>query len=289
TFLTLTLLAGCGGGGGGGGEETADPGYTGVRTQAVIDDSNAQQLALDAYSGYTTAEPIVAPLSIDSSPNRQFAPLARVLYKSLPAFDFAPTPAPLAVYDEPGICGGTATVNYNEGTTTVSGSIVYNNYCDSGIVLNGTITFAGSYDPQTDDVSLTLDTSGLSDGASYVSGSISLQFNINDSFAPISLSMDLILTDALAHTYWVKDYSLVITPGSTFDTVNFSGTFYDYDAGYVVVTTTNPLQVNNFTGIMESGTLHFQGAQGTYADLTATGGGDYTLVVSTGSKYAGTF
>jgi len=286
TLATLTLLTGCGGGGGGG---TTDPGFTGVRTQAVVDDSNAQQLTLDAYSGSKTPGSVVAPLGVDSSPSQQLVPLGRILYKTLPPLNFAPTPAPQALSTQPGTCGGTATVTSNEGNTTVSGTIVYANYCDAGVVLNGAVSFAGSLNPQTDDVSLSITASGLTDGTNTLSGSISMQFNLSDSTAPIAMGMNLVLTDALARTYWIKDYSLVITPGPIYDAVNFSGTFYDYDAGYVVITTTDQLQVDNITGVLESGTLHVEGAQGTYADLTATGSGGYTLTVSTGSVFNGVF
>jgi len=285
SLLTLGLVAACGGGGGGGG----NPGFTGVQSQAVIDDNNAQQLVLDAYNGAMVTDQLVVPLGGDNGLNQRLAPLGRILFDSLPTLDFAPTVTPLATSEVQGPCGGTATVSITEGSTTASGSVVYTGYCDGGVVLDGTVTFSAVLNTQTNDVSLTMNFAGLTNGDGSLSGSVSMYFNIQDTTAPMTMTMDMIVTDAQDRTYWIDDYTIVITPGTTQDTANFSGTFHDFDAGYVTITTSDPLLVDNATGVIESGTLHFAGSEGTYADLTATGGGNYTLTVSTGTVINGTF
>lgn len=58
-FATAIFATACGGGGGGGGGDDAvapvltpaDVAYTGVRTEAYIDENNAEALVLGAFSG----------------------------------------------------------------------------------------------------------------------------------------------------------------------------------------------------------------------------------------------
>jgi len=282
------ILAACGGGGGG---SSADSGFTGVQTPAVIDDSNAQQLVLDAYNGGTLPDSLVVPLALGAGDGRALVPLGKTLYDSLPAFNFVPTVTPLATQTNTinGTCGGNATATVTDNGNTVSGSIAYNNYCEAGVSLNGSVSFSGSFNDQTNVVSLTMRFASLGTADGSLSGSVSMSFNLADPNAPLSMGMNVILTDAQARTYWIENYSITITPGATFDTAEVSGTYHDFAAGHVVITTTVPLQIDNVSGVPESGTLHFAGANGTFADLTATGGGTYALTVSTGTVFTGSF
>ncbi len=51
-FILAAFVFGCGGGGGGGdGGAPAGITYTGLTTQALIDDNNAERLALGVYAG----------------------------------------------------------------------------------------------------------------------------------------------------------------------------------------------------------------------------------------------
>jgi len=288
--LTLGALVACGGGGGGGGNGSS--GYTGVQTQAVINDDNAQQLALDAYNGGAMADPMtdqVFTMAAGSGNDQPLAPLGRILFDSLPELDFTPTVAPMATEVINGTCGGTATVSASEGETSASGSIVYNDYCEDGMVLNGSVSFAGKLNQQTNVVSMTMTFGTLTTEEGSLSGSITMIFTLYDENAVMTMSMNMVLTDALDRTYWVDHYTLVVTPGTTYDTAQFTGTYHDFEAGHMVITTTDSLLIDSVTGIPESGTLHFAGAEGTWADLTATGSGGYTLTVSTGTVITGTF
>lgn len=274
TLASITLVA-CGGGGGGGGGVT-NPGFTGVQTQAVIDDSNVQQLVFDAYDGGSLTDAMVIPLAVGSSQSQPLAPLGQVLFDALPSLDFAPTVTPLAVTSIDGTCGGTATANISEGQTSASGSIVYDNYCDAGVTLNGSVTLSATLNTSTNVVSMTMSFNSLTAGVGSISGTISMSEDLDDPSAPMTMSMNIVLTDALNQTYWVENYTMTITPGGTVDSVQISGTYHDFDAGHVVITS-DSLQVDSITGAPESGTLHFAGANGTYANLTATGSGGYTL------------
>ncbi|HKI50515.1 MAG TPA: hypothetical protein VJ995_00440 [Geothermobacteraceae bacterium] len=282
--VAFSSLVACGGGGGGG-----NNGFTGVSTLAVIDDTNAQQLVTDAYAGGSLTDPLVIPLAVGGSQKLDLAPLGGVLFNSLPDLDFAPSVKPLAVETLPGTCGGSATANISEGSTSASGSIVYENYCDAGVTLNGSVTFSASLNITTNVVSMSMSFNSLTAGGESLSGTVSMSFDLDDPNAATTMGMNIVLTDSFGQTYWVDHYSIVITPGVSFDTAVVSGTYHDFDAGHVAITTIDPLQVDNFTGTPESGTLHFTGASGTYADLVATGGGGYTLTVSTGTVITGSF
>jgi len=286
--VAFSALVACGGGGGGGGSN----GFTGVSTLAVIDDTNAEQLVTDAYAGGSLTDSMVIPLALGSSQPLDLAPLGNVLFDSVPAFDFAPTVSKLeAIPPMAGSCGGTASGNINGSETTASGTIVYDNYCDAGITLNGSVTFSATLNPSTNAVSMTMSFNDLTSGTGSLSGSVSMSIvNYTDFYSPTTMTMNIVLTDTLGQTYWVDHYSIAITPGTgTLDTAVVSGTYHDYDAGHVVITNPDPLQIDNFTGNPESGTLHFAGANGTYADLVATGGGGYSLTVSTGTVITGSF
>jgi hypothetical protein len=289
--VAFSALAACGGGGGGGGGGT-NPGFTGVQTLAAIDDTNAEQLALDAYNGGSLTDSlgnIPGLLSVGGGQVQPLAPLGRVLFDSLPELDFGPpTVKPLAVQTIDGTCGGSATANITEGQTSASGSIVFDNYCDAGVTLSGSVSLSATLNTSTNVVSISMSFIGLTSGGGSISGTVSMSEDLDDPNAAMHMSMNIVLTDALDQTYWVDHYTMTITPGGTVDAVLFSGTYHDFDAGHVVITS-DSLQVDSFTGIPESGTLHFAGANGTYADLTATGGGGYNLVWNGTLPVTGTF
>ena len=288
TGLALSALVACGGGGGSGSGVT----YDGVATQALINDANAEQLAIDAYNGGNLSDSLVAPLSFGADQAQALVPLATLLVNSLPPLDFAPTVHAQATSSEVlyGSCGGSATMTVSEGSTTASGSIVYSSYCDAGVTLSGSISFTASVNTQTGIVSMSMRFGELTTAEGTLYGNVSMRYNWTDPMAPLNMGMDIVITDAMEQTYWIKDHTHEITPGTGFyDSVEFSGTYYDFDLGYVAITTTSPLQVDSFTGVLEAGSLHFVGREGTYADLVANGGGTYTLTVSTGTIINGTF
>jgi len=286
--LSLGALAACGGGGGG---ADSGSGFTGVQTQAVIDDSNAQQLVIDAYAGGSLTDSLVVPLNLGGGRNQALVPLGKALVSSLPEFNFVPTVTPLATQTNmvSGSCGGSATATVTDNGNSVSGNIAYNNFCEANVTLNGSVSFSGSFNDQTNIASMSMSFGSLTTAEGSLSGSVSMSFNLLDSAAPMSMGMNVILTDAQTRTYWIENYTMVITSGVSFDTVQFSGIYHDFDAGHVIINTSSPLQVDSFTGIPEAGTLNFAGANGTFADLTATGGGTYTLTVSTGTVINGNF
>ena len=49
--LAMTVVYGCSGGGGGGGGGSTGITYTGITTQAVIDQNNAEEIAIGSYEG----------------------------------------------------------------------------------------------------------------------------------------------------------------------------------------------------------------------------------------------
>jgi hypothetical protein len=286
--MILGTLVACGGSGGG---SESGSGFTGVQTLAVIDDSNAQQLAIDAYNGGAMSDSLVVPVAVGQGSNQPLAPLGMVMFNSLPQMNFIPTVTTLATETTTilGTCGGSATQTITDNDTSASGSIFYDNYCDDGVTLSGTMLFSATLDTQTNVVSMTMSFNDLTSGEGSLTGTISMNMNIADPFAAMTMRMNFVLTDPVQRTYWIDHYTITISPGTMYDTTMVSGTYHDFDAGHVIITTTDALQVDQVTGVPNSGNLHFAGADGTYADLTATGGGSYTLTISNGTIINGSF
>ncbi len=293
-ILILATLAACGGGGssGSGGGLTFD----GATTPAVVTGTNAEQLALDAYTGGTLSQSLVMPMSLGAGPGRELVPLAQILLDSARELPLAPAVAPLATQTEsiPGSCGGSMTATVSDNGSQMSGSIVYSNYCEGGMSLNGSVTISASFNQSSGVVAMSMSFSSLSMVSAAESltmaGSMQFTFDMMSAGAPTTIGMSFVMADEVnGISCQIKDYQVIITPGAGTDQATVSGTYYDYHAGYVIITTTAPLLVDSFSGVPQSGSLHFAGSNGTFADLTATGGGNYTINVSDGTVISGMF
>lgn len=289
TILVGTLagfaLTACGGGGGGGGGVTT-PSYSGVTTQAAIDASTAEPMVLDAYSGSNLGGSFsVTTLAVtDPAPAGQPLPIGTIIQDTTRSLDWVPQVSTLdAIPSQTGPCGGSYAGAVTQTGNIVNGHITYSGYCSEGEVLNGTLNFSGSV-ADTGEVTISMTTSGLTSTSGgqtdTLSGNVSLNFNVNQPSGPVTLSMNLLLVDgSTGKDYWIRNYQMTTTSGATGATVNISGRFYDFDLGYVDVSTTSDLLLDA-SGIPQSGSLHFAGSNNTYADLTALGGGGYELVVN---------
>ena len=95
-----------------------------------------------------------------------------------------------------------------------------------------------------------------------------------------SLIMSVVLLDSADNrTYWLKDYTATLAG----DTMSISGTYYDHDHGYVVISTVTPLTVSEYSSTPTAGQLLFTGSNGTKARLTYTSSG-YILEVDAGGN-----
>jgi len=293
------MLTACGGGGGGGDNAPSFPAYTGAITQAeLVDPVDAEALVLDAYNGGEIGGGLTATTLSVASQETSGQPLVvgRIIQQTTLGLNWTFGPTTLEVIPpETGPCGGTLSgeVFQNTSGTSVTGYMAYDNYCSDNVILNGALAISGSI-TANGDVTIAMSTQGLTStsGADSftISGGFAMAFNANNPNSPVVLRINMLLSDGTTEkNFWVNNYQMTTTPdGAGGETVTISGRYYDFDRGYVDITTTTALQLDAF-GVPQSGVLHYAGSNGTYADLMATGGGGYQLVVNGNFANTGTF
>jgi len=274
--VSLLLLPSCGGGGGGSGVPAS---YTGLTTQAVITDTNAATIVIGAWTGGVSARDLgdVVPASLAATDQGPPGPdlldqvqnLVNLAVRSLP--EFTPTVKPLELI--PATCSsGFADVNItaNQTTGAFSGSIVFTDYCDMGVTLNGTMTVSGLVDINLMIATrMTMGFNNLSatDGVmswSFLEGTIS--YIVAADFGGETDTLNLVVRDDVAQkSYWMQNYVIQITYGLP-DTVTITGRYYDPDYGFCDITTLVTLEVA-FTPLPNAGVLLFTG-DGSKARLT---------------------
>jgi hypothetical protein len=302
SFLGLITIAVFGiistlGTGGGGGDDGGVPPvtYTGLTTPAAVTSDNALllgELAFMGVSAGTAITPIaVQSLPLDESRSVSVITIVRILHVAVNEVDvnsalssipigWEETPSPL-----PGECGGTlsGSTNVNESTLTFVGNLVFDNWCNYGITMDGTVDFSGTCDADTfDPVSQyceiidytmtfnTLNTSGY--GVSEtMDGTVA---SVTTSTGYVSTVNLLLRDDSTNKTYMYENYVITVTEDSPtigYDTVVVTGNVYHPDYGFVVVTTPTPVQF--YSDMLDSpplsGVVLLTGADGTVGPTTA--------------------
>ena len=294
------------GGGGGGGEEGggAPPpiSYTGLTTQTTIDKNNAEDLATGAYEGGRTGGAIggMGVVQTETSENIGYSRMlevSQVLEDSLRQVDLMSRSGGAfigAVYTETGTiygdCGGSAsyTISVNDQTGDFSGSLTFSSYCEDGVTISGSVSFSGQVDVITEDLlrfSFTFNAlTGTSGSDSFtLSGYISCDLTVS----PATMIMTMLVQDnSTGKVYWVKDYTMTVTEGATYVDIEFSGTYYDPDYGYVVLNTPTPFRIYDGDEWPSDGVLVVTGNTGiaggsTMARLTVLSSTTYQVEADT--------
>lgn len=249
--ISLLLFSCGGGGGGGGGDDSAPDSYTGATTQATLVSTNVSRLVENAWEGSRTGPDIG---------------------EYFPEIDDSGT-----IF---GTCGGSANVDLSEisGDNTFSGSIVFTDFCIDGATLDGLVSLEGKISQDGMNlIRLIMNFNNLElneDSESYTLIEGSVKVVIEQDMSGETLTFDLVLRDNTqqpAKTYWLNDYTMRLTYGGLHDTATLSGRFYDYDLGYVDISTLSPLLID-FDGPV-GGVLLFSGEDSRarltfYSDLT---------------------
>jgi hypothetical protein len=302
-FLSITLAA-CGGGG-----DDAAPAdsisYSGVTTQAVINNTNAKALSIDAYEGGNSGASLggggmlaaqTGPSAV-ASPAPPLRALAQALRGALAKLPLETTPVvtvaavvPVSPPETmPGDCKGSATISmgFDEAANLYVGSVSFDRYqdfdangtCDeaTGTTLSGQMTFTMSVDPN-ESITTTITALKATTGTESftTSGSMIMTQVDIDTFRVI-LNM-VLRDDATGKTHKIENYQIDIDDFGTYVSETLTGRFYNPDYGFVELTTLNPLQVYNDSDWPSSGALHYAGANGssltlTFNPLGATGTG----------------
>lgn len=282
-------LAACGGGGGSSSGGNSPAGYSGNTQAAVIDAQTAGEIALGAYeAGELQAEMGIAPTGAMGS-----LALAETFSASLAAQDLAQAASvstAMQTQTTHGDCGGSMTQSISsDASGNFSGSMNFANYCSADVTMNGSMTFSGAYDINAQTMSFTLNFNSLTTtmgGESFTSsGSMSMNISMDmENPGPGSYTMNMVVIDPVTgEDCWLKDYTMTMTPGSGSSDVTVSGRFYHYEFGYVDISTVQDIQVPDYGDYPQSGVIRFDGADGTWATLTFTGSGGYTVAASDGT------
>jgi hypothetical protein len=289
-LLLLLILVDCGGSGGGsgsaGGEGTTSP-YTGLTSQAKIDETNAQQLASEVYGGGGSFGSDLSMMSSISVKSQNYlSPLidiSQTIRQTFKGFTITPDEGDIEersstiIPNQPEIIPGktgtlTRTININETTYEVTGSLVFDNYNPgAATTFTGQITFSGQYVKNTG--KLLLNCTFKDYGETSDLFSITLIGTATVQITDTELSMDLntyVKDGNSGKVYWFKDTSLEITEssGSIGYNVDIKGHYYNPDYGYVDFETLEPFAYSSTADENPSlGTLELTGLAGSKADF----------------------
>jgi hypothetical protein len=197
---------------------------------------------------------------------------------------------------------GTASgsIDVNESTQMFSGSLVFNNFCDFGITMDGTVDINGTCDPTTFNVSTqtcdiidytmtfnTLNVSGYGESQT-LSGTLASEITLTGYVTTLNL---LLRDDTANKTYKFENYVITVTENSPpgIDTVVVTGNVYHPDYGFVVVSTPTPIQFYTdmlgsppLTGVaLLTGAIPVGAAGPTTATFTFVDFDNYTLEIDT--------
>jgi len=298
-FLSCLLFASCGDGGGGSGGGLQ---YTGEKTQAPLDSTNAVDITSTAFQGVNTGSAVnilgfpknEETVQESSSGSRVFL-LSQLMEDSIQKIDFLQAtknkmnPAmtntsfgevpirsePVSFsQDIPGSCGGSANFNFNIDSQTgdFNGTFTYNDYCDDATTLSGSVTVSGQINVNntSEFFSLTITISSLTVNSGSDSFTTAGSMEINFSGSSTSLTLDLLLNDTtLDKMFWLNNYTMTSTSGAGFVDISITGRFYHPDHGYVDISTSTPLRINGADDFPSSGIIIAVGSNGTQAQFEA--------------------
>lgn len=284
-LMGYLVLGACGGGGATVVTPTSTITFNGNTAQASVTSANAKALSVDAYQGGMNGTQLsvvgvsspggtASPQSSASRPMSLANILLNAAKKTLePSVQYSANIAGVSVQETvAGPYGGTAqySISANQLTGEFNGALLFSGYSgEQGSHVNGNVNFSGTYDFSTktfSTISISIVAISITEnGKSYAAaGSISESL----SGATASLAMSFVLKDGqTGKTYWVKDFAITYTQGSP-QTLTISGTYYDHDNGYVIISTVTPLQISNLGGEPTAGVLLFSGRNGSKARLT---------------------
>ena len=265
-----TLLGACGGGGGG------DPvfpnfNYTGVQTEAVIDTTNADEFPVAMLEGSSSsgelANNIIYGASIDPEfaegiPDPENIKKATGVISGLVKNSLTNNVNQVTgvTQSQGGSCGGSATVNATQTSTSFSGTIVFLDYCESDpvigrLTLHGKMTINATYDSVSETLltfsmniqylKMTVTIDGITE-TDVFAGSISVNFTTNEITMAVNFKYGGVV-------YKVEDYGINQRTGEIF------GKLYHPSYGFVEITTTDLFEYNSTTGQYCNGTLEIVG------------------------------
>lgn len=300
-FLTVIFTA-CGGGGGGsddgGGSGIS---YTGSTSQAVVTDDNADDIVTGAYQGGSVGRTINLGVALtDNKPVRpRTLVLSQTVEKSIHKIDITSGANNIlsgAAQSESdtfqGDCGGSGSynINYDDASGDFNGTVTYSDYCEDQVTLSGSMNFSGnlnidSGDMQTWNCTLS-NLTAITVGDNFTAEG-SMTFDLTKNPAPAVLNV-LLRDNVTSKVYKADNFNMTFTNDDSLDyaDITISGTFYDPDYGYAVLSTSTPLRIYDTDDWPSQGDLLCTGNTGiaggsTKAKLTALSSTQYSIEADT--------
>ena len=287
----FALLGACGGGGGG--ISYPDISYTGVDTEAVIDQTNAADFPFVALEGGSGSGDIFQNLPVGASIDPEFAEgipdpenikKAANIIGDLIKNQMSNSPQVSGVTESiVGNCaagGGKATLSGNDTGSQITASMQMDNFCSydslSGItvkmhgLMNITILYYGDYIFTDFTMSIQYLKMTVSDGVTTVSEEFSGTIKITDidPGPPIfSVSVNFKYEGKI---FKIVNLAIVEDNSTNPASIWISGKLYHPVHGYVVITTTDPFVYNSTMEQFCNGALEIKGVE----DIT-----DYVAII----------
>lgn len=292
-LAVTALLSACSGGGSGGGGSSALS-YTGVTTAAVITNSNAKTLALESFSTGTSAGStqntaktvavvdttytapdigvIVSRLITTSQTAAQGLVTTTASGNRTTLVSIQQTLAPMT-----GNCGGTAsgTLTIDDATSNTYATIIFDNYCDTGVTLSGSMNFSLILDTTSPDYGLmTMNFTNVHVIGALTSLVISGSIQYDSLVLNPATTINMLLQSSVGRVYKIQNLTMTEVTGTDvtgdYTDISMNGRLYDPDFGYVDMTTTLQMRVY---------TTDYWPSSGSYI-LTGNGNATVTLTAS---------
>jgi len=306
----LIIACGSGGGGGGGGGEGSDAGnetgisYSGITTQAVITENNAEDISMMAFEGGAMAfgDMSISQKSLSGSQSKttkNIKParprtliLSQTLEKShrdtviISKYNGAATKA-MEHNSEivNGSCGGSMerTMNYDPNTGDISGTINYRSYCSDGVSLSGNTDFSGKYNTSTGEyLLLTINFNNLIaayEGETSIGrGSISYDYTTS----PYAVTINVLISCSCSgKVYNYENFRMTFSEAwdssGIYVEFTMAGRYYDPDYGYVDVSTERAFRIYDYAEWPFTGLLIVSGSGNSKAKLEVISGAAYRV------------
>ncbi len=304
--LGAGLMIGCGsddGGGGddGGGESNSGISYTGLTTQAVIDENNAEDIVIGAYQGGSSGTAWTGLSAVQTGEEEQIGRsrtlvLSRALENALRRVDIttiSDTGIYSAIQNESGSfdgnCGGSAsfTISVNDETGSFNGNFNFNSYCEYGTTLSGSVNFSGQTNLSTGETQFIMSFNALTIDSGSDSFTVDGDVDMDLSGSTTTITMNILMQDnSNKKVYWVENFNMTLTMEANYVYVEVSGKYYDPDYGYVVLSTLTPLRIYDNNDWPSQGVLICTGNTGiggssTMARLTVLSSTQYQVEADT--------
>lgn len=262
-------------------DDESSSGFIGITSQASINSENAGRLAGGAIAGGLTSIESQSTKLMRRDVNYQIDAFRAlrfplVMGDSLRKIEISPSLIKFSrtnFINENGLiesdCGGVVSyrLSFNRDSERFTGSLLFEEYCDGGLTIDGQVDVDGTFDKGSGDfITANFSFYDLSDASHSLDGDLLIDY----SDKPILVNFSAYCTDKhTGKTYWIKKYSLNIIEYIGHIEVEIFGTFYHPDYGYVSFKTSQPFILHDTDDWPASGQLVIEGDNDTIAQISA--------------------